>query len=240
MSYSRDSSNAALKSFDQFNLEILENNTSIYYSANKQKGLQRFKEDSKKNDYNVLINNAGTYYNDAESEIVFFNSNTKTFDIFDFLGYHAYKTTDTLGIPNWELHSDTMNYLTMTCQKATTNFRGRNYTAWFAVEIPFSFGPWKLNNLPGLILKVTDDKNYFSITATELTKDLSNKPLLSVYEQPTKIKFSKLKQLKKIKISNPALFDKMEWPDVNITTSKGDVQRKVTLKPYNPLDLTSE
>lgn len=43
-------------------------------------------------------------------------------------------------------------------QKATGQFRGRNYTAWFANSIPHQYGPWKLYGLPGVILEATDDK----------------------------------------------------------------------------------
>jgi len=62
----------------------------------------------------------------------------------------------------WELSDETKmigNYL---CQKATTTFKGRNYIVWFTSEIPFSFGPWKLHGLPGLILSAHDDKNEVS------------------------------------------------------------------------------
>lgn len=43
------------------------------------------------------------------------------------------------------------------CNKATTSFRGRNWTAWYSEKIPIDNGPWKFGNLPGLILKIEDD-----------------------------------------------------------------------------------
>lgn len=43
-------------------------------------------------------------------------------------------------------------------QKAVTEFGGRTWTAWFTKEIPFSDGPYKFSGLPGLIVKLEDDK----------------------------------------------------------------------------------
>jgi len=40
----------------------------------------------------------------------------------------------------------------VTLAKAT--FRGREYQAWFAEDIPIDAGPWKFHGLPGLILEV--------------------------------------------------------------------------------------
>lgn len=46
-------------------------------------------------------------------------------------------------------------------QKATTEYGGRKWTAWFSSDIPFQDGPYKFYGLPGLIIKIEDDeKNY--------------------------------------------------------------------------------
>ncbi|MBQ9362009.1 MAG: GLPGLI family protein, partial [Bacteroidaceae bacterium] len=42
------------------------------------------------------------------------------------------------------------------CQKATCRFRGRDFVAWFAADVPIKGGPWKFGGLPGCILKVYD------------------------------------------------------------------------------------
>ena len=47
------------------------------------------------------------------------------------------------------------------CRKATVEFAGRNYTAWFTPEIPLPFGPYKFGGLPGLILKLEDTEQQF-------------------------------------------------------------------------------
>ena len=72
-----------------------------------------------------------------------------------------YQYTESLTLQQWEIHDDTISIVGNLCQKATCNFRGRNYIAWFAIDIPISNGPWKFSGLPGLIMKVYDiDKLY--------------------------------------------------------------------------------
>lgn len=71
-------------------------------------------------------------------------------------GYYTYEHIPSM---NWILSEETKMFNKIECNKATTNFRGRIYTAWYAPSIPSSFGPWKLNGLPGLILEANDESN---------------------------------------------------------------------------------
>ncbi|WP_297063293.1 GLPGLI family protein, partial [uncultured Duncaniella sp.] len=48
--------------------------------------------------------------------------------------------------------------------------RGRNWTAWYTEEIPITDGPWKFGGLPGLILKVEDDKKEHIMEALQVRK----------------------------------------------------------------------
>lgn len=71
---------------------------------------------------------------------------------------------------NWKLQQGSATICGYTCKKATTTFRGRNYTAWYAPEIPNSDGPWKFGGLPGLILKVSDDTDDYSFECVAIEK----------------------------------------------------------------------
>lgn len=62
---------------------------------------------------------------------------------------------------NWKILSDKQKIGEYNTQKATTEFGGRQWTAWFTTDIPFQDGPYKFWGLPGLIVKIEDDaKNY--------------------------------------------------------------------------------
>lgn len=65
----------------------------------------------------------------------------------------------------WQITSEKMDLLGYSCQKATCRFRGRDYEAWFTMQVPLNNGPWKFCGLPGLILKVSDSQGSFIFTA---------------------------------------------------------------------------
>jgi len=76
-----------------------------------------------------------------------------------YLGGTWYAIEDELPKMDWKVVSEQKTIKDYICQKATTFFRGRNYTTWFTDQLPYRNGPWKLGGLPGLILEANDDKN---------------------------------------------------------------------------------
>ena len=56
------------------------------------------------------------------------------------------------------------------CQKATCHWRGRDYVAWFAPDIPIRRGPWKFGGLPGLIMKIHDVDSLYVFEAVAIEK----------------------------------------------------------------------
>jgi len=62
---------------------------------------------------------------------------------------------------NWKILDEKQKIGEYNTQKATTEFGGRKWTAWFSSDIPFQDGPYKFWGLPGLIVKIEDaDKDY--------------------------------------------------------------------------------
>ncbi|UOU97036.1 GLPGLI family protein [Chryseobacterium daecheongense] len=79
-------------------------------------------------------------------------------------------------IKNWKLLNETKQINTIHCKKAEVTFKGRNWIAWYAPEIPLPYGPYKFSGLPGLIIKITDDKGDFDF---ELVKSVPRSKLKS-------------------------------------------------------------
>jgi len=70
----------------------------------------------------------------------------------------------------WTFEKGRDTILGYACNRATADFRGRHYTAWYTTGIPSQLGPWKFSGLPGLILKVCDDKNEYVFECTGLSQ----------------------------------------------------------------------
>ena len=67
-------------------------------------------------------------------------------------------------LPKWHIEDKTKEISGYKCQKASTNYLGRDWIVYFTPEIPINQGPWKLWGLPGLIIEATDKDNFFKYT----------------------------------------------------------------------------
>ncbi|WP_210148436.1 GLPGLI family protein [Chryseobacterium scophthalmum] len=63
---------------------------------------------------------------------------------------------------NWNILPEKEKIGEYNTQKATTDFAGRKWTAWFSTDIPFQDGPYKFYGLPGLIVKIEDTEKDYS------------------------------------------------------------------------------
>lgn len=116
-----------------------------------------------------------------------------------------------------------------TCHSAKGSYAGRDYEAWFTVEIPINDGPWKFQGLPGLILEVASLDEEYAYTCMAIRK--AEGPLvvtgMDVAIKTSKENFMKVKQRhdKNPAASIAALGDKIQ-SSVNLKKSKN--------RAYNP------
>lgn len=76
----------------------------------------------------------------------------------EYIMMNKYLIPEDLAPVKWTIKQDTMSFSGIICRKATSYFKGRNWIAWYAVDLAFASGPWKLNGLPGLIIEAYDER----------------------------------------------------------------------------------
>lgn len=95
------------------------------------------------------------------------NSKNKNLEYYDriFSDYYVYLDAPSF---QWKIEKEKKAICGYTCQKATTSFRGREWTAYYAIDIPKNDGPWKFSGLPGLILRIEDKNKEHVFTAISI------------------------------------------------------------------------
>lgn len=88
---------------------------------------------------------------------------------------------------NWKIESETRKIGEYKVQKAETDFGGRKWTAWFTTDLPYQDGPYKFGGLPGLIVKVEDDKGDYSFDLMKNYK-IAEFPALNQFGNTLKVK----------------------------------------------------
>ena len=122
-----------------------------------------------------------------ENKIFIVDINDKYVEYFEYLiSTKKSKITDEFTI-KWITINEKKVINDIECYKATTDFRGRKWEAWYAPSIPYSFGPWKFYGLPGLIISIHDESKRYNFAVKKIENLKEN-----IYKD-------KLKQFKSIK-----------------------------------------
>lgn len=140
--------------------------------------------------------------------------------------------------PEWKLTADTLTLLGYRCTRATTQFKGRQWTAWFTPDIPVSEGPWKLCGLPGMILKAEDAEGHYRFAANGIEQCHNTAPILfggKDYESVSRKQYNKVHERF---FADPMGFITGCMPNVKITIKDehGQPAKNPKNMPYNPIE----
>jgi GLPGLI family protein len=147
-----------------------------------------------------------------------------------------YRYAECLNLQNWKLYDDTLTVTGYLCQKAECSFRGRDYTAWFTVDIPVDNGPWKFGGLPGLILRIYDAKSHYIFDCTEIDR-MSAGCYIKRYKTNFQLT-SREKILKTEKARHDDFTKELRLNGGNFwVAGRGDMTNTIVRYPYNPIEL---
>lgn len=113
------------------------------------------------------------YLSGLEKEAIFRNYSNMTQIVHQRYDLSNWQLNEEIIQPKWIIQDSIINLMGFECIKATTHFRGREWTAFFSPEIPIPEGPWKLIGLPGIVLKAYDAKKEYCYEVLEI---YSNNP----------------------------------------------------------------
>lgn len=149
---------------------------------------------------------SGKYPHKRMRTLVYKNYPHGKMTVTDGISLQDFIYVDEMGTQEWSIKKDTSRMIIgYRCQKAECNFRGRNYVAWFAPDIPINDGPWKFTGLPGLIMEIYDKGKQYQFSITGIEK--SNEPIVFSKTTLQNGKYSKTKREKFLKAKKQYLMN---------------------------------
>ncbi|MCT2563917.1 GLPGLI family protein [Chryseobacterium herbae] len=155
-----------------------------------------FRSENDRQTDSIVYNNGRAFANYIDFNQLYCRKNINTKKVYKTVTTPLYNDVfDILAEDiNWKVLPETMMIADMNCQKAVLEYGGRNWEAWFTVRIPIQEGPYVFYGLPGLIVKISDEKKNYSFSLVESHKS----------EQ------SNLFRIRKGKLIDWAMFEKIQ------------------------------
>ncbi|MDR6547678.1 GLPGLI family protein [Chryseobacterium rhizosphaerae] len=164
--------------------------------------------------------------------------NNPLYENYEYIGdVNFYKIGEAVTL-DWKITDHTKQINELKVQQAETNFGGRKWIAWFTPEIPLSYGPYKFNGLPGLIIEIYDTrKNYFFqlIKSEKIADNYQSHTLKGRKSNAIKTNYKKLGHLKLELYQDPFKYvfnGKLSIPEgKKLLLDDGTILSKEELKP---------
>jgi GLPGLI family protein len=175
-------------------------------------------------DYNTAIDRTG-FPKPVTAFSVFMNCPRKDTLMFVCKNLKYFRYLEPMEQPKWTLEDGDTTLVDYPCKKAVTTFRGRTWTVWYAPDIPYHYGPWKLYGLPGLILAAHDAKGDFFFCCIGLETHV-NQPIRMRKAKYIDCSRKEFEDIERLSESDPdAFIAKMGFPKVVVGGGRPNPER---------------
>jgi GLPGLI family protein len=230
---------------DYMVLEIGEAGISRFYSDNKRRNdsiMAEMVKNATTSNGNTRISNVrrDNGLSSGDEREIFKNYPSGKITVTDHVASVDYLYEENGNEIQWQIETDTATILSYLCQKATTDFRGRHYEAWFTPDLPINDGPWKFGGLPGLILSIEDAGKEYRFQAVGL--ESSTLPVHFPKKDYLKTSRKEVDKIRKKFIEDPMGFIANSMPGANVQIKmideNGAERTGSEVKfPYNSIEL---
>lgn len=135
---------------------------------------------------------------------------------------------------NWKISDKQDTVSGFWSQLATTTYNGREFEAWFTLDVPISEGPYVFSGLPGLIVHLSDTKNHYVFVLSGIENGERNKVLTQPNKKAVASSFEKVSELKKRVRNSPWPADAP--PETFYTTQQVEIIKEMRKQDNNPLE----
>lgn len=201
------------------------------YFKNMNKYIQDSLSFEKKINENTSINDLLKYQTEFPENI---GTTSAKLYVTTSISSKNYKYEETNNI-TWQLLNEFKKIDKYNCQKATTKKYGRTWYAYFTEDIPFQFGPYKFNNLPGLILEVYDEKQDYVFSIYSFRKRKYFAKSANMQSNAVLVNKSKIFDYQRKEIGDPNNYNKIITDPESLRFVLKKSQERA--KNYNPLEL---
>jgi GLPGLI family protein len=123
----------------------------------------------------------------------------------------------------WTISGQTDSVGGYRCIRADGRFGGRDWRVWFAPDLPFAVGPWKLGGLPGLILRVEDASGDYRFEFDGISTEAE--PIVCYDWRPVKMSKAKWQKIERRMYEHP----------MDYFSKNGEI-KVLDMKTHQPLD----